>query len=103
MTPAHVLAQTKTQLAKILRSPGCRSVPPPLPSSLVYSCSPAIADSPVFSPPRRRTPVFVDDERDVLELSQAFVADRLCPIFLLSNVTGPPALSFFFGPRRSDR
>jgi GTPase len=26
MTPAHVLDQTKAQLGKILRSPGCRSV-----------------------------------------------------------------------------
>lgn len=28
MTPAHVLEQTVKQLVKVLKSPGCRSVPP---------------------------------------------------------------------------
>lgn len=74
MTPPNVLDQTKAQLSKILKSPGCR-----------------------------RSPVFVEDMRDVVELSQTFVKDRLCPIFMLSNVTGSsPAPSLLWNRSNSD-
>ncbi|CED85473.1 GTP-binding protein GP-1 [Phaffia rhodozyma] len=59
MTPPQVLETTKKQLTKILKSPGCR-----------------------------RTPVFVESERDVIALSQNFVKERFCPVFCISNVTG---------------
>ncbi|PCH43758.1 GTP-binding protein 1 [Wolfiporia cocos MD-104 SS10] len=59
MTPPNVLAQTITQLTKILKSPGCR-----------------------------KTPVFVKSIETAVELSQVFAKERLCPTFQLSNVTG---------------
>ncbi|KAF7321313.1 GTP-binding protein 1 [Mycena kentingensis (nom. inval.)] len=59
MTPANVLAETIKQVVKILKSPGCR-----------------------------KTPVFVKSVETAVEISAAFGKDRLCPIFLLSNVTG---------------
>ncbi|CCO30776.1 GTP-binding protein 1 [Rhizoctonia solani AG-1 IB] len=59
MTPANVLQDTIKQVVKILKSPGCR-----------------------------KTPVFVKSMEQAVELSRAFTTERLCPIFLLSNVTG---------------
>jgi len=59
MTPANVLQDTIKQVVKILKSPGCR-----------------------------KTPVFVKSAEQAVELSRAFTTERLCPIFLLSNVTG---------------
>lgn len=52
-TPAHVLEQTVKQLAKILKSPGCR-----------------------------KQPVFVKDVGMACELAKGFVAEKACPIFL---------------------
>ncbi|KAH8828469.1 GTP-binding protein 1 [Flagelloscypha sp. PMI_526] len=59
MTPRNVLNETVSQLVKILKSPGCR-----------------------------KTPVFVKSAETAIELSGVFARDRLCPVFLLSNVTG---------------
>jgi len=59
MTPPNVLAETIKQVTKILKSPGCR-----------------------------KTPVFVKSIETAVEISTAFGKDRLCPIFLVSNVTG---------------
>ncbi|KAF8210283.1 P-loop containing nucleoside triphosphate hydrolase protein [Mycena galopus ATCC 62051] len=59
MTPPNVLAETIKQVTKILKSPGCR-----------------------------KTPVFVKSLECAVEVSTAFGKDRLCPIFLVSNVTG---------------
>jgi len=59
MTPANVLQETIKQVTKILKSPGCR-----------------------------KTPVFVKSAEVAVEVSQAFVTERLCPIFQISNVTG---------------
>ncbi|CUA69196.1 GTP-binding protein 1, partial [Pongo abelii] [Rhizoctonia solani] len=59
MTPANVLQDTIKQVVKILKSPGCR-----------------------------KTPVFVKSMEQAVELSRVFTTERLCPIFLLSNVTG---------------
>ncbi|KAF8754179.1 Elongation factor Tu GTP binding domain [Rhizoctonia solani] len=59
MTPANVLQDTIKQVVKILKSPGCR-----------------------------KTPVFVKSMEQAVELSRAFATEKLCPIFLLSNVTG---------------
>ncbi|KAJ7770235.1 GTP-binding protein 1 [Mycena maculata] len=59
MTPPNVLAETIKQVVKILKSPGCR-----------------------------KTPVFVKSVETAVEISTSFGKDRLCPIFLVSNVTG---------------
>ncbi|KAJ8519925.1 hypothetical protein ONZ45_g3159 [Pleurotus djamor] len=59
MTPANVLAETRKQVVKILKSPGCR-----------------------------KTPVFVNSAEVAAEAAQCFGKERLCPIFELSNVTG---------------
>ncbi|CAE6435062.1 unnamed protein product [Rhizoctonia solani] len=59
MTPANVLQDTIKQVIKILKSPGCR-----------------------------KTPVFVKSMEQAVELSRVFTTEKLCPIFLLSNVTG---------------
>ncbi|KAF7315749.1 hypothetical protein MIND_00090800 [Mycena indigotica] len=59
MTPPNVLEETIKQVTKILKSPGCR-----------------------------KTPVFVKSMETAVEISMAFGKDRLCPIFLISNVTG---------------
>ncbi|KAJ7703190.1 GTP-binding protein 1 [Mycena rosella] len=59
MTPPNVLAETIKQVVKILKSPGCR-----------------------------KTPVFVKSVETAVEISTAFGKDRLCPVFLVSNVTG---------------
>ncbi|KAM0752372.1 translation protein [Meredithblackwellia eburnea MCA 4105] len=59
MTPPNILEQTVKQLAKVLRSPGCR-----------------------------KQPVFVKDMGMACELASSFVTSKACPIFLCSNVTG---------------
>lgn len=59
MTPPNKLAETIKQVTKILKSPGCR-----------------------------KTPVFVNNMEQAVELSEVFAKQRLCPIFQLSNVTG---------------
>ncbi|KAG1716401.1 hypothetical protein ID866_753 [Astraeus odoratus] len=55
----NVLAETKKQVTKILKSPGCR-----------------------------KTPVFVKSTEVAVEISQIFGKNKFCPIFQLSNVTG---------------
>ncbi|GAA5862623.1 hypothetical protein JCM8547_003492 [Rhodosporidiobolus lusitaniae] len=59
MTPANVYEQTIKQLVKILKSPGCR-----------------------------KKPVFVNDHGMACELAESFAAEKACPIFRVSNVTG---------------
>ncbi|TFY69165.1 hypothetical protein EVJ58_g588 [Rhodofomes roseus] len=59
MTPPNVLTKTIEQVTKIMQSPGCR-----------------------------KTTVFVQSAETAVELSQVFAAERLCPVFQLSNVTG---------------
>ncbi|GAA5921704.1 hypothetical protein JCM3775_001775 [Rhodotorula graminis] len=59
MTPAPVYEQTVKQLVKILKSPGCR-----------------------------KKPVFVNDEGMACELASGFAAEKACPIFRVSNLTG---------------
>ncbi|KDQ53478.1 hypothetical protein JAAARDRAFT_209844 [Jaapia argillacea MUCL 33604] len=59
MTPANILQETVKQVVKVLKSPGCR-----------------------------KTPVFVKSVEIAVELSQVYAKERLCPIFLVSNVTG---------------
>ncbi|BGP02407.1 hypothetical protein RTBOTA2_003883 [Rhodotorula toruloides] len=58
-TPAPVYEQTVKQLVKILKSPGCR-----------------------------KKPVFVNDVGMACELASGFAAEKACPIFRCSNVTG---------------
>ena len=59
MCPPNVLENTLAQLAKVLKSPGCKKIP-----------------------------MFVQNEGDVLVSSSSFVSERVCPIFQVSNVTG---------------
>ncbi|KAG8932843.1 hypothetical protein FRC02_000454 [Tulasnella sp. 418] len=59
MTPTNVLEETKKQVVKIMKSPGCRKLP-----------------------------VFVQNMETAVRISQSFTRERICPIFLLSNVTG---------------
>ncbi|KAE8220644.1 hypothetical protein CF319_g5862 [Tilletia indica] len=61
MAPPNVLEQTIKQLTKILKSPGCR-----------------------------KTPVFITDKMSTVDaaLRLGKGRDRICPIFLVSNVTG---------------
>ncbi|PPQ67322.1 hypothetical protein CVT25_005906 [Psilocybe cyanescens] len=60
MTPPNVLAETIKQVAKILKSPGCR-----------------------------KNPVFVKSIETAVEIATSFNGpERLCPIFQISNVTG---------------
>jgi GTPase len=59
MTPPNVQAETVKQVVKILRSPGCR-----------------------------KTPVFVRSMEVAVEISQTYAKDKICPIFMISNVTG---------------
>lgn len=59
MTPPNIIAETVKQVTKVLRSPGCR-----------------------------KTPVFVKTIEMAVELSQALATDRVCPIFMVSNVNG---------------
>lgn len=57
--PPHVLQETLTQLAKILKSPGARKIP-----------------------------IFVKDMEETVSTATQFVSQRICPIFQVSNVTG---------------
>ncbi|KAL9939049.1 hypothetical protein V8E36_001862 [Tilletia maclaganii] len=61
MCPPNILEQTIKQLTKILKSPGCR-----------------------------KTPVFITDKMTTVDaaLRLGKGRDRICPIFLVSNVTG---------------
>lgn len=59
MTPAHVLEQTVKQLIKVLKSPGCR-----------------------------KTPVFVESAEQAIDCARHLGSERICPVFLVSNVTG---------------
>ncbi|KAF5322453.1 hypothetical protein D9619_001792 [Psilocybe cf. subviscida] len=59
MTPPNVLAETVKQVTKILKSPGCR-----------------------------KTPVFIKSIEMAVEIAASFGAERLCPVFQISNVTG---------------
>lgn len=67
MTPPNILEQTVTMLTKVLKSPGCR-----------------------------RVPVFVNSPQEAVDcarylgkpLDLGSTAGRLCPIFMVSNVTG---------------
>ncbi|KWU47195.1 P-loop containing nucleoside triphosphate hydrolase protein [Rhodotorula sp. JG-1b] len=58
-TPPQVYEQTVKQLVKVLRSPGCR-----------------------------KKPVFVNDNGMACELAMGFAAEKACPVFRVSNVTG---------------
>lgn len=67
MTPPNILEQTVNMLTKVLKSPGCR-----------------------------RVPVFVNSPQEAVDcarylgkpLDSSSTAGRLCPIFMVSNVTG---------------
>ncbi|KAK0553150.1 hypothetical protein OC846_002638 [Tilletia horrida] len=61
MCPPQILEQTIKQLTKILKSPGCR-----------------------------KTPVFISDKMTTVDaaLRLGRGRDRICPIFMVSNVTG---------------
>lgn len=65
MTPPNILEQTITMLVKVLKSPGCR-----------------------------RIPVFVDTAQQAVDCARYLgkpiggTGARLCPIFMVSNVTG---------------
>ena len=57
--PPQILAQTISQLQKILRSAGARKVP-----------------------------FLISSREDCVQLASSFIAQRICPIFQVSNVTG---------------
>jgi GTPase len=57
--PPHILQETLSQLAKILKSPGARKIP-----------------------------IFVKDMEETINTATQFVSQRICPIFQVSNVTG---------------
>lgn len=57
--PPHILQETLTQLAKILKSPGARKIP-----------------------------IFVKDMEETINTATQFVSQRICPIFQVSNVSG---------------
>ncbi|KAJ3187574.1 hypothetical protein HK101_009353 [Irineochytrium annulatum] len=59
MCPANVLESTIKQLSKILKSSGCRKIP-----------------------------IFVKTVGDVLIAASSFISERICPIFMVSNITG---------------
>ncbi|UZJ51073.1 hypothetical protein CBS101457_000393 [Exobasidium rhododendri] len=59
MTPPHILEATIKQLVKILRSPGCR-----------------------------KTPIFVENQEQVVDSALRLGKERICPVFQISNVTG---------------
>ncbi|GAA5820602.1 hypothetical protein JCM11251_003070 [Rhodosporidiobolus azoricus] len=69
MTPPPVYEQTCKQLVKILKSPGCR-----------------------------KKPLWVKDHGMAVEVAQSFAAEKTCPIFRVSNLTGEglPLLKTFF-------
>ncbi|KAF8535331.1 GTP-binding protein-like protein 1 [Trichophaea hybrida] len=57
--PPQILAQTISQLTKILKSPGARKIP-----------------------------IFIKSKEEVINTATQFVSERICPIFQVSNVTG---------------
>ncbi|CAF9925943.1 MAG: hypothetical protein GOMPHAMPRED_004017 [Gomphillus americanus] len=57
--PPQILAQTITQLTKILKSPGARKIP-----------------------------IFIKNREDTVNTATQFVSQRICPVFQVSNVTG---------------
>ncbi|KAJ5328398.1 Translation elongation factor EFTu/EF1A domain 2 [Penicillium brevicompactum] len=57
--PPHILQETLSQLAKILKSPGAHKIP-----------------------------IFVKDMEETINTATQFVSQRICPIFQVSNVTG---------------
>ena len=57
--PPHILAQTITQLTRILKSPGARKVP-----------------------------IFIKTHEQTVQTATQFISQRICPIFQVSNVTG---------------
>jgi GTPase len=59
MAPPNILKETITQLEKVLKSPGCRKLP-----------------------------IHVRNIDDVVVCAKNFVSERICPIFMVSNVTG---------------
>ncbi|KAK6350047.1 hypothetical protein TWF696_006296 [Orbilia brochopaga] len=59
MTPPNILAQTITQITKILKSGGARKIP-----------------------------IFIKSKDEAISTATHFVSDRICPIFQVSNVTG---------------
>ena len=59
MAPANVLKSTISQLSKILKSQGCRKLP-----------------------------FFIKSKNDVIKTALNFTGERICPIFMVSNVTG---------------
>ncbi|EPZ32511.1 Elongation factor, GTP-binding domain-containing protein, partial [Rozella allomycis CSF55] len=59
MCPANVLDDTLKQLAKMVKSPGCK-----------------------------KTPVFIKSIHDLILVVNNLVTEKLCPIFQISNVTG---------------
>ena len=59
MCPKNILESTLKQLTKILKYSGCRKIP-----------------------------MFIRTFGDVLITAGNFVSERVCPIFLVSNITG---------------
>ncbi|KAI9720951.1 MAG: hypothetical protein M1828_005423 [Chrysothrix sp. TS-e1954] len=57
--PPHILAQTLSQLQKLLKSPGARKIP-----------------------------ILINDKETCISTATQFVSQRICPIFQVSNVTG---------------
>ncbi|KAH8178782.1 elongation factor tu GTP binding domain-containing protein [Sarocladium implicatum] len=57
--PPNILEETITQIKKILKSPGARKMP-----------------------------TFIKDREDCINTATQFVSQRICPVFLVSNVTG---------------
>jgi hypothetical protein len=93
MTPANVMQKNIQDVVKILKSPGCRYVAPHGFMPFLNYC-------------HSKVPVFVKSQEMAVELAPCFATEklvtapmyghfnslinihRLCPIFLLSNVTG---------------
>lgn len=57
--PPQILAQTITQITRILKSPGARKIP-----------------------------IFIKNRQECIDTATQFVSQRICPIFQVSNVTG---------------
>lgn len=57
--PPHILAETITQITRILKSPGARKVP-----------------------------VFIKNREQCVSTATQFISQRICPVFQVSNVTG---------------
>lgn len=57
--PPNILEQTLTQITKIMKSPGARKIP-----------------------------TFIKTREECINTATQFVSQRICPVFLVSNVTG---------------